>query len=127
MGAILDFLSGASAGASARFEDLGWDGTLIVLVSVGLCALAVFGLSRFADFTERRPRTFSSRAMLFVARVVRALIIFVVVYTVTAGVFGTKVPAILLLGLVALALAIAIREAAKKKGRDLWTLLRSWH
>jgi hypothetical protein len=124
MGATLDFLTGVYADVTAYFENLGWEGTLILLLFVGLSALAVLWISKLADSAEHRPRTFTSLTVLFIARVVRAFIIFGVVCTVSAGVSGPRVPMILLLVLLAIATAIAIREAAKRRGRGV-TGLRS--
>jgi hypothetical protein len=118
---MLDFLSGVIASAIAPVEELGWEGTLIVLMFVGLCALAAFGISKVVESTERRPPTVGSRAVIFATKLVRAIIIFVA--TGIASLFGPRVPVILLVGLVALAVAVAI---ARKRGRGLW-ILRGWH
>lgn len=104
MGAFADLLVGVTSDLGTRFDDLS-PGQQLALFA--LCALLIFGLSRFLKAGH-------SRAIRFAANMTRAIAIFVAVYIVTSLGFWTAVPLALAVGLFLLAIAVAVGKTAKK-------------
>ena len=104
MGAFADLLIGTIADLDTRLEGLSWGQQLALLA---LCALLIFGLSRFLA----RPNAVSARAIRFAANLARAIAIFVAVYVVATSTFWVALPLALAVGSLVLAIAVLAKTA----------------
>ena len=88
MGAFLNSVVGAFAGATALLDNLGWERSLVLPLFLGAWALALLGVHRIEKSAERWPQTFTFRAVVLGTKSLLAIVIFVVVYAISVSLAG---------------------------------------
>lgn len=117
MGPIADSVVAAFAGATALFDNLGWERMLVIPVLLGGWALAMLAIHRIEASPERRPKTFTSRAVALASKALLSIVIFVVLYALCASLSGPGLPMAMMLGLLMASIVTTIRELTKRRAR----------
>jgi len=125
VGAIIDSVVGAFAGTTTLLNNLGWERALVIPIFLSAWALAMLGIHRIEESAERRPQTFTFRAVALGTKTLLAMAIFVVVYAMSVSLSGPGLPMVMMLGLLVATVVATVREVTRRRGRAAASTLRA--